>query len=122
LKVRERLRFRVYTGVRDIMLGADLFRSNFQLHEPEITVSAYAPYLDVNACLNEAQLRLIPVESRSSDLGRFTEQLRLGIEKLATDLHLVFTTDSARFGGSWPVMLSDVPIGYRAVLLRLESE
>ncbi len=122
MKVRERLKFRVFTAVRDVMLGADLFRSNFQLHEPEISVSAYAGYLDVNASLNEAQLRLVPVDSRSSDLNRFAGQLQQGFEKLAANLHLEFTTDPARFGGSWPVMLADVPIGYRAVLLRSEIE
>jgi len=122
MKARERLRFRVFTAVRDLMLSTDLFRSNFQLHEPDIAVSAYAPFIDVNASLNEAQLQLLPVESRSVDLARFAEQLRRGFEKIATNLHLEFTTDPGRFGGSGPVMLIDVPIGYRAVLLRSEPE
>ncbi len=122
MKARERLRFRVFTAVRDVMLGTDLFRSNFQLHEPDIVVSAYAPFLDVNASLNEAQLQLLPVDSRSHGLKQFADQLRRGVQKIATDLHLEFTSDPARFGGSGPVMLVDVPIGYRAVLLRLESE
>jgi hypothetical protein len=122
MKARERLRFRVFTAVRDVMLGTDLFRSNFQLHEPEIVVNAYAPYFDVNASLNEAQLQLLPVDNRSRDLNHFAEQLRRGIQKIATDLRLEFATDSARFGGSTPVMLVDVPIGYRAVLLRSGPE
>ena len=122
MKVRERLRFRVYTAVRDVMLETELFRSNFQLHEPDIFVSAYASFIDVNASLNEAQLHLLPVNSRSRDLHRFVEELRHGIERTATNLHLEFTTDPARFGGSGPVILVDVPIGYRAVLLRSEPE
>lgn len=122
MKARERLRFQVYTAVRDVMLGTELFRSNFQLHEPEISVSAYASFIDVNASLNEAQLHLLPVESRSRDLNRFAEELRRGIEGIATNLRLEFTTDPARFGGSEPVLLSDVPIGYRAVLLRSGRE
>jgi hypothetical protein len=122
MKIRERLRFRVYSGVRDVMLGSQLFRSNFQLHEPDFVVSAYAAFLDVNASLNEGQLQLIPVENRPRDLNRFAEDLRRGIEKVAHDLGLELSTDPAQYGGSGPVMLVDVPIGYRAVLLRRESE
>jgi hypothetical protein len=122
MKARERLRFRVYSAVREVMLGTELFRSNFQLHEPDFVVSAFATYLDVNASLNEGQLQLIPVDNRSRNLDRFAEELRRGIEKVASTLGLEFTRDPTRFGGSGPVMLLDVPIGYRAVLLRLESE
>jgi hypothetical protein len=122
MKARERLRFRVYSAVRDVMLGTELFRSNFQLHEPDFVVSAYATFIDVNASLNEGQLQLVPVESRARDLTRFAEELRRGIEKVASGLNLEFTTDPAKFGGSGPVMLVDVPIGYRAVLLRVEGE
>lgn len=122
MKLREKLRFRVYNAVRDVMLGSDLFRSNFQLHEPEISVNAYAPFIDVNASLNEAQVQLLPVEGRAEDLNRFAEQLRHGISRIAHDLHLELDSDPARSGGSGPVMLVDVPIGYRAVLRRLEHE
>jgi hypothetical protein len=122
MKSRERLRFRVYSAVREVMLGTELFRSNFQLHEPDFVVSAYAAFIDVNASLNEGQLQLIPVNNRSRELNRFAEELRQGIEKIASNLGLEFTTDPTRFGGSGPVMLLDVPIGYRAVLLRSASE
>jgi hypothetical protein len=122
MKARERLRFRVYSAVREVMLGTELFRSNFQLHEPDFVVSAYATFVDVNASLNEGQLQLIPVDNRSRDLHRFEEQLRRGIEKIASNLGLEFTTDSVGIGRSGPVMLVDVPIGYRAVLLRLDRE
>jgi hypothetical protein len=122
MKSRERLRFRVYSAVRDVMLGTELFRSNFQLHEPDFVVSAYATFIDVNASLNEGQLQLVPVDNRSRDLHRFAEELRRGVEKIASTLGLEFTTDPTRFGGSGPVMLVDVPIGYRAVLLRPGGE
>jgi hypothetical protein len=122
MKARERLRFRVYSAVRDVMLGSELFRSNFQLHEPDFVVSAYPAFLDVNASLNEGQLQLVPVENRPRDLNRFAEELRRGIEKVASNLGLELTTDPTQYGGSGPVMLVDVPIGYRAVLLRRGSE
>ncbi|MGD0250819.1 MAG: hypothetical protein ABSB97_08065 [Thermoplasmata archaeon] len=122
LKDRERLRFRVYSAVRDVTLGTDLFRSHFQLHEPEIVVNVYARFVDVNTSLNEAQLRLLPARGRPRNLNRFAEELRAGAERVAADLHLEFTTDPARFGGSDAVMLVGVPVGYRAVLLRSQPE
>ena len=122
MKARERLRFRVYSAVRDVMLGSELFRSNFQLHEPDFVVSAYAGFIDVNASLNQAQLQLIQGETRSQDLHRLAADLRRGIEKAARALDLEFTTDPSHFGGSAPIMLVDVPIGYRAVLLRSGNE
>jgi hypothetical protein len=122
MKARERLRFRVYSAVRDVMLGSDLFRSNFQLHEPDLVVSAYAAFLDVNASLNEGQLQLIPVENRPRILSQFAEELHRGIERVARNLGLELALDSSQFGGSGPILLVNVPIGYRAVLLRRESE
>lgn len=122
IKARERLKFRVYAAVREVALGTELFRAHFQLHEPEIVVNVYARFVDVNTSLNEAQLRLLPIPSRSRELSRFAEELRAGIENAATELHLEFTRDPAQFGGSEPVMLVDVPCGYRAVLLRPEPE
>ena len=122
IRDRERLKFRVYSAVRDVTLGTELFRSNFQLHEPDIVVNVYASFVDVNVSLNEGQLHLLPVHGRSRDLNRFAEELRTGIARIAPSLHLEFTTDSARFGGSEPVTLVDVPCGYRAVLLRPERE
>lgn len=122
IRDRERLKFRVYSAVRDLVLGTELFRSHFELHEPDIVVNVYARFVDVNATLNEGQLRLVPVKSRSRDLGRFAEELRRGLAKIAGELHLEITSDPTRFGGSWPVMLVDVPSGYRAVLLRPERE
>jgi len=104
------------------MLGTELFRTNFQLHEPEIVVSVYAQHVDVNASLTENQLRLLPVKGRSRDLHRFAEELREGLGRLAAQLQLELTADPARWGGSEPVTLGDVPCGYRAVLLRRERE
>lgn len=122
LKGRERLKFRVYAAVREVVLGTELFRSHFELHEPDVFVNVYARLVDVNVSLNEAQLHLLPVSGRSRDLHRFAEEVRTGMERIAAKLHLEFTTDRARFGGSEPVMLVDVPCGYRAVLLRSERE
>jgi len=122
IKDRERLKFRVYAAVRDVTLATELFRSNFQLHEPDIVVNVYAQFVDVNTSLNEGQLHLLPAHGRSRDLTRFAEELRTGIARIAPDLHLELTTDPARFGSSEPVMLVDVPCGYRAVLLRPERE
>jgi hypothetical protein len=119
---RERLKFRVYAAARVVVLGTELFRSNFQLHEPDIAVNVYAQYVDVNASLNEGQLRLLPAKARSRDLHRFAVELRTGLEKMAAQLQLEWTTDPARWGGSEPVTLGDVPCGYRAVLLRSERE
>jgi hypothetical protein len=122
IRARERLKFRVYAAARDVVLGTELFRSNFQLHEPDIFVNVYPQFVDVNTSLNEGQLRLLPENSRSRDLSRFAEELRSGLEKVAANLHLEFTAEAARFGGSGPVTLVNVPIGYRAVLLRSERE
>jgi hypothetical protein len=122
IKDRERVKFRVYSAVRDVVLGTELFRSHFELHEPDISVNVYAQFVDVNTSLNEGQLHLLPASGRSRALNRFAEELRIGIERIAANLHLEFTTDPARFGGSERVMLVEVPCGYRAVLLRSERE
>lgn len=122
IKGRERLKFRVYSAVRDVVLGSELFRAHFELHEPDIFVNVYAQFVDVHTSLNEGQLRLLPARGRSRDLHRFAGELRTGIERIAAGLQLEFTADPARFGGSEPVMLVDVPCGYRAVLLRPPRE
>lgn len=122
LRAREQLRFRVYAAVRNVALRTELFRSNFQLHEPEISVSVYSRYVDVNASLSEAQLRLVPVAGRAQALGRFAEELRTGIEKVAPTLQLEFSVDPASFGGSEPVMAGEAPVGLRAVLLRSDPD
>ena len=122
IKNRERLKFRVYTAVRDITLGTELFQSHFELHEPDVAVNVYAQFVDVNVSLNEAQLHLLPAKGRAGDLNRFVEEIRTGLEKMVPPLQLEFTTDRARWGGSEPVVLVDVPCGYRAVLLRLLPE
>jgi hypothetical protein len=119
---RERLKFRVYAAARGVVLGTELFRSNFQLHEPEILINVYPQYVDLNASLNAGQLHLLPAKGRSRDLRRFAEELRTGLEKLAAELQLELSFDPARWGGSEPVMLGDVPCGYRAVLLRSGHE
>jgi hypothetical protein len=122
MKARERLKFRVYAAVRGVVLGTELFRTHSELYEPDVVVSVYSEYIDVNASRNEGQVRLLPVNERSRILTRFAEELRDGIAKSAAPLKLEFTTDSARYGRSQPVMLVDVPSGYRAVLLRKEPE
>jgi hypothetical protein len=122
ITARERLRFRVYSAVRDVGLRTELFRTHPELHEPEISVNVYAQLVDVNASLTEGQIRLLREKVRPRDLNRFAEELRDGIRKAAESLQLEFTLDPARFGGSQPVVLVDVPSGYRAVLLRREPE
>ena len=119
---RERLKFRVYSAFRDVVLRTDLFRSHFELHEPDITVNVYPQFADVMTYLNEAQFRVLRRSVQPAELRRFAEQLRVGAEKVANDLHLVSTSDQAGYGSSGPVMLVDVPIGYRAVLIRSEPE
>ena len=122
IKGRERLKFRVFAAVRDVALGTQLFRSNFQLHEPDIFVNVYPRYVDVNTTLNEGQLRLLPTDGRPGELNRFAVELKAGLERIAASLHLELTVDPARYGGSEPVILVDAPCGYRAVLLRSEPE
>lgn len=122
MKARERLRFRVFAAVRDVAFQTELFRSHPEFYEPDIFVNVYSHWVDANTALNEGQVRLLPVHGRSRDLTRYAEQLRAGIEKAAPALQLEFTTDPARFGGSQPVMLADIPIGYRAVLVRHERD
>ncbi len=122
IRSRERLKFRVFSAVRDLVLATDLFRSHFQLHEPDIIVNVYRQYVDVVTALNEAQLHVLPVRNRSRELYRFAEQLRTGMERIATGLDLTLNDEPSRFGGSEPVMLVDVPSGYRAVLVRSGNE
>ena len=118
LKAREQLRFRLYAAVREVALGTELFRANFQLHEPEISISVYAHHVDVNASLSESQLRLVPIDGRPRVLNRFAEQLRNGMERAATTLELKLSEQPGRFGASEPVLVGEVPVGYHAVLLR----
>jgi len=120
IKAREREKFQVFAAVRGVVFSTELFRTHPEFYEPDIFVNVYPQFVDVNTSLNEGQVRLLPVVGRSRDLNRFADQLRVGIEKATPSLHLDFTADPARFGGSQPVMLLDVPIGYRAVLLRRE--
>jgi hypothetical protein len=122
IRERERLKFRVYAAVREAVLATELFRTHFELHEPDITVNVYARFVDVNASLNEGQLRLLPAAGRARELNRFAAELRSGLERVAGALHLEFATDVARYGGSEPVILVDVPCGYRAVLVRPPTE
>ncbi len=122
LRARERLRFRVFSAVRDAALGTRLFRTHFELHEPEIVVNVYPQHVDVLVWLNEGQLRLLPARSRAEELGKFVEELRGSYERIAPALELTFTADPARFGGSQAVLLVDVPSSYRAVLLRHPGE
>jgi len=122
IRDRERLRFRVYAATRGVVLATELFRSNFQLHEPEVVINVYPRYVDVNVSLTEGQFRLLPVLGRTRDLHRFAEELGAGLEKMAATLALEWTTDPARWGGSEPVTLGDVPCGYRAVLVRASRE
>jgi hypothetical protein len=122
IRSRERLKFRVFSAVRDVVLGTDLFRTHFQLHEPDVVVNVYRRYVDVVTSLNEAQLHTLPVRNRSKELNRFAEQVRIGLEKVAPGLELELGNDPTRFGGSEIVMLADVPIGFHATLLRSGNE
>jgi hypothetical protein len=119
---RERLKFKVYSSFRDVVLRTDLFREHFELHEPDISVNVYAQFVDASTCLNEAQFRLLRGSVPPIGLRRYAEQLQLGVGKLATDLHLEPATGPGPLGASGPVMLADVPIGYRAILLRPEPD
>ncbi len=122
MKARERFKFRVYAAARGVVLGTELFRSHSELYEPEIVVTIHSHVVDVTAVLTEGQVRLLPVHGRSRELRRFADELRAGFEKVAPSLDLEFAADPARFGGSQPVQLIDVPIGYRAVLVRKGPE
>ena len=122
LRARDRVRFRVYAGVRDAMLRSELFRSLPQLHEPEVVVNVSGPWVDVTAALNEGQFHLLVANGRTPDLPRFAEELQRGIESTARELGLTLSTDRARFGGSFAVMLGALPIGFRAALLRPDAE
>lgn len=121
LRTRDRVRFRVYAAVRDAMLRSELFRSVPQLHEPEVVVNVTGAWVDVTAALNEGQFHLLLANERTPDLPRFAEELRRGIENAAREIGLDLSTDPARFGGSQPVMLGPLPIGYRAALLRRDE-
>ncbi len=118
LKAREQLRFRLYAAIRDVALGTELFRANFQLHEPEISISVYSHHVDVNASLSESQLRLVATDGRPRVLTRFAEQLRSGMERAAITLQLELSEQPGRFGVSEPILVGEVPVGYHAVLLR----
>jgi hypothetical protein len=122
MKSRDRLKFRVYAAVRGVVLGTELFRSHSELYEPDIAVNVYPSLIDVTTSLTEGQVRLLPVRGRLRELSHFAEELRKGLEAAAPGLQLEFTTDPARLGGSQPLMLVDVPSGYRAVLIRREPE
>jgi len=122
IKLRDRVKCRVYSAVRDVGLRTELFRTHAELHEPDISVNVYPRYVDLNICLTEGQLYLLSAAGRSRELTHFAEELRTGIARVAPNLHLEFTADPAQYGGSEPVMLTDVPYGFRAVLLRSEPE
>jgi hypothetical protein len=122
MRARERLKFRVYAAVRDVVLGTELFRTHTEFFEPEVVVNVFAQYVDVTTSLSEGQVRLLPVRNRARDLNRFAEELRAGIQRVASDLGLEFALDPLRYGGSQAVTLGDVPSGFRGVLLRRESE
>jgi len=122
LRARERLRFRVYAAVRGVVLGTELFRTHPSLFEPDVVINVYPHLVDVQTSLNEGQLRLIAANRRSVELNRFAGELKAGLERVAAELDLEFTSTAAHFGGSQPVMLVDVPTGYRAVLLRRGQE
>lgn len=122
LRVRDRLRFKVYAAVRGVVLGTELFRSHPSLFEPEVAINVYPHLIDVYTSLTEGQLRLVPAARRASELKRFGEELEAGLQRIAADLDLGFTTSAGDLGGSQPVVLVDVPTGYRAVLLRRDRE
>jgi len=116
MRDRERLKFRLYAAVRDLTLGSELFRTHYELHEPEVTVGVYEQFVDVSVALTEGQLRLLPAAGRSRDMGRFAEELKVGLSKVAVGLGLDPPAGADPLGLSGPVDLVGVPIGYRAIL------
>ncbi|HYA58698.1 MAG TPA: hypothetical protein VEH57_09630 [Thermoplasmata archaeon] len=122
MRAREKLKFRVYAAVRGLVLSTELFRSRPDFFEPDVFIYVYPQFVDVNTSLNEGQVHLLPAEGRSAALHRFAGELRNGFARIAGEVGLEFTPDSPRFGGSHPVLLLDVPIGYHAVLVRREGD
>jgi hypothetical protein len=122
LQARERLRFRVYAAVRDLALGTELFRTHFELHEPEVSVGVFARFVDVCVALTEGQLRLLPTLGRSRDLGRFAQELHAGLARVADGLDLEPERGPDPLGLSGPVELVGVPIGVRAILRRRSGD
>ena len=122
MKLRERLRFRLYAAVRDLALGTELFRVHYSLHEPEVLVSVYAQFAEVSTTLTENQLRLLPGEGRARELPRFAAELEAGFTRIAGDLGLELLPNPNALELSGRVQLAGVPIGYRAIFGRLGAE
>jgi len=122
MRTRERLKFRVYAAVRELVMNSDLYRSRPDFFEPDIVINVYPDCVDVSTALNEGQVHLLPAEGRAVALVRFLEELRNGMQRVALSLGLELSPEGSHHGGTRPVMLLDVPIGYRAILLRKDRE
>lgn len=122
MRSRDRLKFQVYALARGVVLATELFRTHSELYEPEIIVNIYPGTIDVYTSLTEGQVRLLPVTGRAQLLRKFAEELRAGLARAAPGLHLDLSADPAYLGGSQPILLGDVPSGYRAVLVRRDPE
>lgn len=117
---QRRLEARVLNAIRGLTSATTLFRSRPELGEPDVYAHAYLQFVQLNVCLNPAQIRLLPVAGRDRELEQFTEQVRIGIEDIAQQLHLGFMPGAGPFGNTGPigVLPPNVPGGYSAVLTR----
>ena len=122
MKLRERLRFRLYAAVRDLALGTELFRVHYALHEPEVQVGVYPQFADVSTVLTEGQLRLLPGEGRGRELPKYAAELAVGFARVGQELGLDLLPNPSSLELSGPVRLADVPIGYRAIFRRTGPE
>lgn len=122
LRAREKLRFRLFAAVREMMLATELFRTHYELHEPEVVVSVFADDVDIVAVLNESQIRLLKGRVGLGELTRFAADVRRGLARCATEAGLEARSD--RHGREEPalVALVDAPIGCHAVLGRHERD
>jgi hypothetical protein len=121
---QERLRDRVSSAVGRLARETSLFQQRPELGDPDVIVQAYLQFVLVNVCLNPGQIRIVPFEGRIPALDRFTEELKVGVERIARELHLVFEPGAGPFGTTGPigVLPPSTPGGYQAVLVRPRTE
>jgi hypothetical protein len=117
---QQRLQARVQEAVTRATRETTLFRERPELGEPDAFARAYRQFVLVNVCLNRGQIQLLPIAGRVPELERFTEEVRVGIETVAQQLHLGFEPGPGRFGSTGPigVLPPNVPGGYTAALTR----
>lgn len=114
-----RLKERVERLSRECVKGTTLFREHPELREPDVFVTVTAQHVHINSSLNRGQLEILPLTGRTAALMQFGEELRVGFERIAADLHLPIVTEpGGPFGQSQLIFIVDVPSGYQAVLKR----